>query len=530
MAEGDGDDSPRTRADKLRNVYNQKYKADEFVKKGVYDQRDVDNINSNDLYVSQFIRKTETIQDAADRLHEALKWRKEIGVRDLTEASFPQEFWDIGAMYFHKTDKEGRKIIWLKIAKHKKDPNTLPLIKKFFGFCFETAYNESPEDELVLLFDMTNTGISNLDMEMIKFVITSFKIYYPALLGYLLIYEMPWLFNAAWKVVKTWLSPEAQKKLKFVNKSDIQLYIAKENLPEHMGGTDTYEYKYVPSEERENEDNQNSDASKKRVTFADQDSPLYQSFNADSIENSYVRVNKSSLSNINRNAGPGGGNQEGNSFIGRLLTISPAEELRFVTDEDGKDAHDVISLKNTLPYPIAYKVKTTSPEKYKVRPSSGIVKPGSIEKVYVYLYQEHHLGVDKDKFLIMAVELNGDPPDNMSEYWKTVPRENIMDHRLRCVQVKRSDSRYSSDTVSVLSADDQITALNSKVDSLMEGHLALQKSIRLLILLQVLTLVLFIVFILYTYLYASSGPPQVKAEEGPQNSSTADRYCSGTLF
>lgn len=64
----------------------------------------------------------------------------------------------------------------------------------------------------------------------------------------------------------------------------------------------------------------------------------------------------------------------------------------------------------------------------------------------------------------------------------------------------------------------------------MEGHLALQKSIRLLILLQVLTLVLFIVFILYTYLYANSEPPQVKAEEGPQNSSTADRYCSGTLF
>lgn len=52
--------------------------------------------------------------------------------------------------------------VWLKIAKHKKDPNTLPLIKKFFGFCFETAYNERPEDELVMLFDMTNTGISNL--------------------------------------------------------------------------------------------------------------------------------------------------------------------------------------------------------------------------------------------------------------------------------------------------------------------------------------------------------------------------------
>lgn len=72
--------------------------ADEFVKKGVYDQRDVDNINSNDLYVSQFIRKTETIQDAADRLHEALKWRKEIGVRGeyhalpFTKSEFYQKF------------------------------------------------------------------------------------------------------------------------------------------------------------------------------------------------------------------------------------------------------------------------------------------------------------------------------------------------------------------------------------------------------------------------------------------------------
>lgn len=62
-------------------VYYLFFVADELARTGVYDQRDVDNINSNDLYVSQFIRKTESIQDAADRLHEALKWRKEIGVR-----------------------------------------------------------------------------------------------------------------------------------------------------------------------------------------------------------------------------------------------------------------------------------------------------------------------------------------------------------------------------------------------------------------------------------------------------------------
>lgn len=53
----------------------------DFVEKKLYDQRDIDNIKSNDLYVQQFIRKTEPISEAADRLHEALKWRKECGIR-----------------------------------------------------------------------------------------------------------------------------------------------------------------------------------------------------------------------------------------------------------------------------------------------------------------------------------------------------------------------------------------------------------------------------------------------------------------
>ncbi len=42
---------------------------------------------------------------------------------------------------------------------------------------------------------------------------------------------------AAWKIVKTWLGPDAISKLKFVNKSDIQTYVGPEHLPPHMGGT-----------------------------------------------------------------------------------------------------------------------------------------------------------------------------------------------------------------------------------------------------------------------------------------------------
>ena len=52
------------------------------------------------------------------------------------------------------------------------------------------------------------------------------------------------LISAAWKIIKTWLSAEAIARIKFVTKSDIQEYINKDQLWEHMGGTVSY---YAPA-------------------------------------------------------------------------------------------------------------------------------------------------------------------------------------------------------------------------------------------------------------------------------------------
>jgi hypothetical protein len=39
-----------------------------------------------------------------------------------------------------------------------------------------------------------------------------------------------------------------------------------------------------------------------------------------------------------------------------IFLFSPGDELLFTTEETGKETFDIISLKNTLPYSIAYKV------------------------------------------------------------------------------------------------------------------------------------------------------------------------------
>lgn len=51
----------------------------------------------------------------------------------------------------------------------------------------------------------------------------------------------PLLFDscatAAWKIIKSWLGPEAISKLRFASKSEVQNFINPEYLPPHLGGT-----------------------------------------------------------------------------------------------------------------------------------------------------------------------------------------------------------------------------------------------------------------------------------------------------
>jgi len=42
---------------------------------------------------------------------------------------------------------------------------------------------------------MMGSGLSNLDMEFTNYLINLLKMYYPAFLNYIIIYEMPWVLN-----------------------------------------------------------------------------------------------------------------------------------------------------------------------------------------------------------------------------------------------------------------------------------------------------------------------------------------------
>ncbi|KDD75840.1 hypothetical protein H632_c475p0 [Helicosporidium sp. ATCC 50920] len=95
------------------------------------------------------------------------------------------------------------------------------------------------------------------------------------------------------------------------------------------------------------------------------------------------------------------------------LVVTPSElKFRF---EPRRNVPVQLTLQNPRGERIAFKVKTTSPRKYCVRPSNGIVEPNASREIQIILQSQRetpaNLADCKDKFLIQCTRLSGADKD-----------------------------------------------------------------------------------------------------------------------
>ncbi|KAI4980781.1 vesicle-associated protein 1-2-like [Hordeum vulgare subsp. vulgare] len=112
-----------------------------------------------------------------------------------------------------------------------------------------------------------------------------------------------------------------------------------------------------------------------------------------------------------------------------LLGIDP-NELRFAF-ELKKQISCSLHLTNTTDQYIAFKVKTTSPKKYCVRPNNGIVPPRSTFDVLVTMQAQREAPPDmqcRDKFLVQSAVVSQDiAPKDISGDMFTKESGNVVD-------------------------------------------------------------------------------------------------------
>ncbi|KAJ1796216.1 phosphatidylinositol-binding protein scs2, partial [Coemansia sp. RSA 2598] len=84
--------------------------------------------------------------------------------------------------------------------------------------------------------------------------------------------------------------------------------------------------------------------------------------------------------------------------------------------------HDVLRLTNKNNSPVAFKVKTTAPKQYCVRPNAGRIEPGESVEVQVVLQPMKETPAAnskcRDKFLIQSIAISREMDSmTVSEIW-----------------------------------------------------------------------------------------------------------------
>nr|AFK46923.1 unknown [Lotus japonicus] len=123
---------------------------------------------------------------------------------------------------------------------------------------------------------------------------------------------------------------------------------------------------------------------------------------------------------------------------GYLLRIDPLE-LKF-TFQLKKQISCSLQLTNKTDEYVAFKVKTTNPKKYCVRPNTGVVLPRSTCDVIVTMQAQKEAPPDmqcKDKFLLQCVKVNDgvSPKDITAEMFNKESGHVVEESKLRVVYV-----------------------------------------------------------------------------------------------
>ncbi|KAI0095442.1 VAMP-associated protein [Daldinia grandis] len=102
------------------------------------------------------------------------------------------------------------------------------------------------------------------------------------------------------------------------------------------------------------------------------------------------------------------------------------------------EVSEVLRIRNPNSHPVAFKVKTTAPKQYCVRPNSGRVEPGKEVEVSVILQamkQEPPPDTKcRDKFLVQSVPITGDKEfANLASIWDGIEKSSVQEKKIRVI-------------------------------------------------------------------------------------------------
>ncbi|XP_050399222.1 vesicle-associated membrane protein/synaptobrevin-binding protein isoform X1 [Patella vulgata] len=162
----------------------------------------------------------------------------------------------------------------------------------------------------------------------------------------------------------------------------------------------------------------------------------------------------------------------------QVLQLEPSTELRFrgpFTDVISAD----LKLTNPSDKRVCFKVKTTAPKRYCVRPNSGVLEPKAHITVAVMLQPFEYDATEKSnkhKFMVQTL-FAPDGPINQEQLWKEVLPENLMDSKLKCVFEMPESDHIEAKVTKPVETTKQSSGGDNEVKKVMEDYKKLQSEL-----------------------------------------------------
>ncbi|CCC12345.1 hypothetical protein SMACR_05523 [Sordaria macrospora] len=129
------------------------------------------------------------------------------------------------------------------------------------------------------------------------------------------------------------------------------------------------------------------------------------------------------------------------------------------------EVSQILRIRNPNTSPVAFKVKTTAPKQYCVRPNSGRIEPGHDVEVSVLLQamkQEPPSDARcRDKFLVQSVTITGDKEfTNVAQIWDGADKSQIQEKKIRVLWLPA----FGEETTSPVAATPIRPSTSSRVE------------------------------------------------------------------
>uniref|UniRef100_A0A914Y4M0 Major sperm protein n=1 Tax=Panagrolaimus superbus TaxID=310955 RepID=A0A914Y4M0_9BILA len=444
----------------------------------VYEQ-DLDRLN-NEIWwpLAFFLAHKEDVHVTSAVIQECLRWRKCTNVYDLRLIEFVSSPEKLN-IYLRGKDIYGNRILWIKLNQHDPSERTIDQLLIFWLEYNLKTFEMSP---LTVVMDLS--GAKNIDFTFLKFMVHCFKYFYPGCLAETLIYGNPTRMHASIRLFQTLLANyEFPMAHEITEKHQIHAFIRDSNLPESMNGTDRYtmddliksspanilpsgehpsavaETTNKPAELRPSIDDIIS--SKRFVRFEETEDPDEMAPNGHARSSSTARKQSTTamlrlLVEEKQNAEPF------EWFEADGIAINPKESLQLRQIDEERDPVDIFVIKNTGNNGLLFKIKTTSPEKFRVRPSVGFIPPQESDYVRIQLQNEYRPTLKAERFLFMGIRTNNENIENFGTLWKEVPASYKIEKTFNC-HMASSDPLTLASAESFRQREPSIHSVNNEV-------------------------------------------------------------------